>query len=51
MFCTTFKKQSPAIALGGDFQGVLRIRGKLNNPQIHSTVSNTKLSKIDKLSL
>ncbi|WP_267384050.1 translocation/assembly module TamB domain-containing protein [Cyanobacterium sp. uoEpiScrs1] len=46
---TTFKKQSPAIALGGDFQGVLRIRGKLNNPQIHSTVSNTKLSKIDKI--
>ncbi|BBA80033.1 hypothetical protein RGRSB_1625 [cyanobacterium endosymbiont of Rhopalodia gibberula] len=45
---TTFKKQKPTISISGVFQGVLQIKGKLNDPQVHLTVSNTKLSKIDK---
>ncbi|XHU96201.1 MAG: hypothetical protein JJP05_01710 [cyanobacterium endosymbiont of Rhopalodia gibba] len=46
---TTFKKQNPTISLSEALQGVLQIKGKLDNPQVHLTVSNTKLSKIDKV--
>ena len=46
---TALKQHKPTISLSGDIQGVLQIEGKLNNPQVYLAISNTKLSKIDKI--